>query len=88
MALHASPYLFSSPTATTGFSSQAYQSAYNLFYKMTVAPCLNTIAEAFNTIFNVDKAIEYVTESKVQDDLINEDDETIEKNNSEIKPLA
>ena len=55
---------------------------------MTVAPCLNTIAEAFNVIFNMDKAIEYVTESKVQDDLINEEDETIEKNNSEIKPLA
>ena len=88
MALHATPNLFGSPTATTGFSSQEYQDAYNLFYKMTVAPCLNTITEAFNTIFNTDKAIEYVTESKAQDDLINEDDETIEKNNSEIKPLA
>lgn len=88
MALHATPNLFGSPTATTGFSSQEYQDAYNLFYKMTVAPCLNTIAEAFNVIFNMDKAIEYVTESKAQDDLINEDDETIEKNNSEIKPLS
>lgn len=88
MALHATPNLFGSPTATTGFSSQEYQDAYNLFYKMTVAPCLNTITEAFNVIFNMDKAIEYVTESKSQDDLINEDDETIEKNNSEIKPLS
>ena len=88
MALHATPNLFGFPTATTGFSSQEYQDAYNLFYKMTVAPCLNTIAEAFNVIFNMDKAIEYVTESKAQDYLINEDDETIEKNNSEIKPLS
>ena len=88
MALHATPNLFFFFSATTGFSSQEYLDAYNLFYKMTVAPCLNTIAEAFNVIFNMDKAIEYVTESKVQDDLINEDDETIEKNNSEIKPLA
>lgn len=85
--LHATPNLFGSPTETTGFSSQEYQDAYNLYYKMTMAPAINTIIEAFNVIFNMDKSIEVITESSKQDNLINEEESTIEQTNSEIKPI-
>lgn len=72
--LHTTPNLFGSPTQTTGFNTQEYQDAYNLYYKMTMAPCLNSVSQALNNIFGMDDALTIETESDNQDELINEDE--------------
>lgn len=74
ICLHTTPNLFGSPNQTTGFNTQEYQDAYNLYYKMTLAPTLNSVSQALNDIFGMDDALTIVTESAKQDDMVNEDD--------------
>lgn len=56
---HATPNLFGLPTATTGFNDQEYQSAYNLYNKMTLDPIKNAIIKSFNKIFHSNEAISF-----------------------------
>lgn len=56
---HATPNLFGDPNATTGFNSQEYDDAYNLYNKMTLTPIKNAIAKSFNKIFKMNDAITF-----------------------------
>ena len=60
VSAHATPNLFGDPTSTTGFNSQEYDEAFKLYDKMTIKPALKVITNAFNTIFNLDNALEFV----------------------------
>ena len=69
VSAHATPNLFGDPTSTTGFNSQEYDEAFKLYDKMTIKPALKVITNAFNTIFNLDNALEFVqTEVEVNAD--------------------
>ena len=59
VSAHATPNLFGDPTSTTGFNSQEYDEAFKLYDKMTIKPALKVITNAFNTIFNLDNALEF-----------------------------
>lgn len=56
---HATPNLFGDPNATTGFNSQEYDDAYNLYNKMTLEPIKAAICKAFNKIFKMNDAITF-----------------------------
>ena len=56
---HATPNLFGLPTATTGFNEQEYQSAYDLYNKMTLEPIKAAICKSFNKIFHMNDAITF-----------------------------
>ena len=56
---HATPNLFGDPNATTGFNSQEYDDAYNLYNKMTLTPIKNAITKSFNKIFKMNDAITF-----------------------------
>ena len=56
---HATPNLFGLPTATTGFSEQEYNQAYNLYNKMTLDPIKDSIKRALNKIFSMPDAIKF-----------------------------
>ena len=78
VSAHATPNLFGDPTSTTGFNSQEYDEAFKLYDKMTIKPALKVITNAFNTIFNLDNALEFTEVNEV-----NVDDTTENKNNVE-----
>ena len=79
VSAHATPNLFGDPTSTTGFNSQEYDEAFKLYDKMTIKPALKVITNAFNTIFNLDNALEFTE----VEDTVNVDDTTDNKNNVE-----
>ena len=78
VSAHATPNLFGDPTSTTGFNSQEYDEAFKLYDKMTIKPALKVITNAFNTIFNLDNALEF---TEVDTNEVN--DTTDNKNNVE-----
>ena len=65
VSAHATPNLFGDPTSTTGFNSQEYDEAFKLYDKMTIKPALKVITNAFNTIFNLDNALEFTEVNEV-----------------------
>ena len=77
VSAHATPNLFGDPSSTTGFNSQEYDEAFKLYDKMTIKPALKVITNAFNTIFNLDNALEFTEVNEVNE--VNDDN----KNNVE-----
>ena len=63
VSAHATPNLFGDPSSTTGFNSQEYDEAFKLYDNMTIKPALKVITNAFNTIFNLDNALEFVEDN-------------------------
>ena len=66
VSAHATPNLFGDPSSTTGFNSQEYDEAFKLYDKMTIKPALKVITNAFNTIFNLDNALEFTEVNEVE----------------------
>ena len=76
VSAHATPNLFGDPTSTTGFNSQEYDEAFKLYDKMTIKPALKVITNAFNTIFNLDNALEF---TEVNDVNVNDNKNNVEE---------
>lgn len=54
---HATPNLFGDPSSTTGFNSQEYAEAFNLYDKMTLQPIKRAIANSLDRIFGMDDTV-------------------------------
>lgn len=76
VSAHATPNLFGDPTSTTGFNSQEYDEAFKLYDKMTIKPALKVITNAFNTIFNLDNALEF---TEVETEVTSENKNNVEE---------
>ena len=80
VSAHATPNLFGDPTSTTGFNSQEYDEAFKLYDKMTIKPALKVITNAFNTIFNLDNALEFTeVNAEVETEVVNDNKNNVEE---------
>ena len=56
VAFRATPNLFGLATDTTGFNSQEYAEAFNLYNRTVIRPYQRSIQRAFNVMFGLDRA--------------------------------